>query len=187
MHELYAAWQDPEKGSCVNKKPQDPAAANPTPKTPTSGRQLIERSDSQRAQELLHAAAHAKSAAPTLFSSGTDSSSPSTSVPGYSGNHRKRRIGADLLRLLRNATLVVFAPELTSSVLPIAPRIAFTQHNGNTAESISRFLDEQFYAPFGAPLLNKDGGPDSNDGKLWWEIVGLSGKQYTLPGGRTCR
>ena len=64
-----------KKGSCVNRKPKDAAAANPTP---TSGRQLVDRSDSQRAQELLHAAA--KSAAPTLFSSGTASTSPSTSV-----------------------------------------------------------------------------------------------------------
>ena len=46
------------------------------------------------------------------------------------------------------------------------------------------FLDEQFYAVFGVPLLNKDEGPDSNDRKLWREIVRLSGKQYTLPGER---
>ena len=67
---------------------------------------------------------------------------------------------------------------------PHRPPASPSQHDGNTAESISRFLDEQFYAAFGAPLLNKDGGPDSNDRKLWREIVGLSGKQYTLPGGR---
>ena len=45
------------------------------------------------------------------------------------------------------------------------------------------FLDEAFIAAFGAPLLNYGGGADLPERRLWWEIVGLRGQQYALPGG----
>ena len=45
------------------------------------------------------------------------------------------------------------------------------------------FLSEKFMRAFGSPLLNHDGGPDSEIRSLWWEVVALRGKQYALPNG----
>ncbi len=50
--------------------------------------------------------------------------------------------------------------------------------------SDSHFLEEKFNVAFGASMLNHAGGPDSEDRRLWLEIVSLRGKQYALPGGR---
>ena len=45
------------------------------------------------------------------------------------------------------------------------------------------FLRTTFERAFGAPLVNGDGGPDSDIRKLWWKTVELRGKQYELPNG----
>ena len=45
------------------------------------------------------------------------------------------------------------------------------------------FLREKFMRAFGSPLLNHEGGPDSEIRSLWWEVVALRGKQYVLPNG----
>ena len=48
---------------------------------------------------------------------------------------------------------------------------------------IDDFLRTTFERAFGAPLVNGDGGPDSDIRKLWWKTVELRGKQYELPNG----
>ena len=45
------------------------------------------------------------------------------------------------------------------------------------------FLHEKCMQAFGSPLLNHEGGPDSEIRSLWWEVVTLRGKQYALPNG----
>ena len=45
------------------------------------------------------------------------------------------------------------------------------------------FLQEKFAQAFGTPLLNHDGGPDSETRSLWWKVAALQGKQYSLPDG----
>ena len=60
--------------------------------------------------------------------------------------------------------------------------------NVNTNDRINdrindRFVKEKFQEAFGAPLLNSEGGPDSELRKIWWKATALRGKQYQLPGG----
>ena len=45
------------------------------------------------------------------------------------------------------------------------------------------FLCEKFERAFGAPLLNHDGGSDCEVRSLWWKVVTLRGRQYSLPDG----
>ena len=45
------------------------------------------------------------------------------------------------------------------------------------------FLRDKFVLAFGAPLLNHDGGSDCEVRSLWWKVVALRGKQYSLPDG----
>ena len=163
MHELYA-WQE---GSCVNRKSKDLAAANPTLKTPTSGRQLVEISDSQRAQEHLHVAAKAQVQSFTVtVSLLRHHPRPSLLRTPPQETRRSRSSTSSLKRHprpCRPRSHLFCSPHPPPPPPPASP----AQHNGNTAESISRFLDEQFLAAFGAPLLKKDGDPDSRKRKLW--------------------
>ena len=44
-------------------------------------------------------------------------------------------------------------------------------------------LREKFKWAFGTPLLNHDGGSDCEVRSLWWKVVALRGKRYSLPDG----
>ena len=45
------------------------------------------------------------------------------------------------------------------------------------------FLCKKFEWAFDAPLLNHDGGSDCEVRSLWWKVVVLRGKQYSLSDG----
>ena len=60
-----------------------------------------------------------------------------------------------------------------------------TTSPGNTSHvDPDSFLEDKFWLAFGAPLVNDDSGPESGERSLWWEVVRLRGKQYSLPHGR---
>ena len=45
------------------------------------------------------------------------------------------------------------------------------------------FLRDKFVLAFCAPLVTHDGGSDGEVRSLWWKVVQVRGKQYSLAGG----
>ena len=72
----------------------------------------------------------------------------------------------------------------TRTSIAQTPACTGSGDSADSSPSDLQYLNEKFDVAFGAPLLNHDGGPDDDDRRLWWQMVGLRGKQYALPGRR---
>ena len=89
------------------------------------------------------------------------------------------------------------APQVRSCVLPEGTQRSQLSSSDDAGDSsgatndfaalgssdVDLFLREKFMLAFGAPLINDEGGVDSDLRKIWWRAVGLRGRQYTLPDG----
>eukprot|EP00117_Sycon_ciliatum_P019119 scpid50248/ scgid17443/ len=91
--------------------------------------------------------------------------------------------------VLENSTQTSVLNLSASTVLDDSSRgseqddVETTDHTAGQESATTEFLDRKFQRAFGAPLINSDGGPDSDIRSIWWKAVSLRGKQYALSDG----